>query len=117
MNSKRLHTHAIPIVVLSVGLLLVSMVGMSQLIVVNANSSNNLTRLLTERLFSLHPATNGLFHISRYSPSEESNSQEAVLQPEPASLSVDLNAAGKLSELRASLPTANPSATLPVVSR
>lgn len=65
MNQKALHKHALPVILLGVGLLFVA--GLVIVRMGGANTANqNLTQLLTARLFTIKPAANGLFHITRY---------------------------------------------------
>jgi hypothetical protein len=67
MQAKHLHDHAVPIVVLSVGLFLASVLGVSQLLIsVGPTSDNSLIHLFSERLFTIHPTANGLFKVGRY---------------------------------------------------
>ncbi len=66
MNSKALHKHATPLLILSVGLFIASLAGLSQLIQVGSGSDVSFSQLLNERLFDVKPAGNGLVHVSRY---------------------------------------------------
>lgn len=65
MNSKQLHKHSVPILVLTFGLVLASSAGLSKLVVAGQNSQNTLAIILSERLFNVRPSANGFFHISR----------------------------------------------------
>lgn len=75
MNTKQLHKHASPIIILSVGILFASVAGLSSLMIAGSHSDNSLTQLLSERLLNIQPAKNGLFHISRYQSGGQANSR------------------------------------------
>jgi hypothetical protein len=65
MNSKRLHLHALPVAILTTGLVYVSIFALSHLIVTNTNNTNSLSALIGAHLYDIKPASNGFFHISR----------------------------------------------------
>lgn len=65
MNSKQLHLHAVPIIILSIGLLTISIMAIERFTTTSAYN-NSISQLLDVRLFTIKPAANGLFHISRY---------------------------------------------------
>ena len=72
MNQKSLHVHALPVLILAIGLLL-----LSGLLMIRATSPSisdrSLSRLLNVRLFNIKPASNGLFHITRYGSDNQAN--------------------------------------------
>lgn len=106
MNTKQLHKHSVPVVLLSVGLLLVSVLGMSQLILSSGHSNNNLSQLLSERLFNIQPSANGLFRISRYQPDAQANSGLLLTQNTSTGLGVT-SSTGAIAELNTTLNTIN----------
>lgn len=107
MGSKQLHKHALPILVLSIGLLLVSVIGVGQFVLVNSHSTNSLGELLAERFLSIKPAANGLFHISRYQASDDqANSQLPAANDTPTNLAAASNT-GKSTELDAMMSSLN----------
>lgn len=67
MQTKELHHHATPIIVLTVGLFLLSVLALSQLLIgAGARSNNSLVMDLSERLLTIKPSSNGLLKITRY---------------------------------------------------
>lgn len=73
MSSKKLHRHILPIIVLSVGLLIFSIMVINRFTITATN--HHPSQLLSARLFTIRATTNGLFHISRY---KVPNSQESI---------------------------------------
>ena len=65
MSQKSLHRHALPIVLLGFGLLILSGLILARSQATNL-SGKSLTNLLNVRLFSLKPAVNGFVHVTRY---------------------------------------------------
>jgi hypothetical protein len=88
MNSKQLHRHVLPIVILSAGLLLVSLMGINRLLIVGSHSGNSLSQLLSERLLNIQPAKNGLFRISHYQTNSQTDSQLLVGHNTPTGIGV-----------------------------
>lgn len=74
MNAKQLHKHAIPIVILCVGLCAVSVIIIGRLLVESTQSGNVFTQLITERNLSVKPTSNGWFQASRYQPEDQAAS-------------------------------------------
>ena len=72
MNQKSLHKHALPILILALGLILMSGLMLARLATPNL-SDKSLSGLLNVRLFSLKPASNGLFHITRYGSNNQAS--------------------------------------------
>ena len=70
MNRKQLHKHALPVIILSTGLFIVSIIALNHLVFAGTSSSDTIGHLLTERLIRVTPASNGLFHVSRYQPND-----------------------------------------------
>lgn len=98
MSQKTLHKHALPVIILGLGLLFVS--GSMIIRLGGSNSANqNITQLLTARLFTIKPAANGLFHITRY---REAGAQAnlSTLGNQMNSLNV-MNDAGRVTQIDA----------------
>jgi|SRR5665213_1780234 len=101
MNRKQLHKHALPIIVLSTGLFIVSIIGLNSLVFSGRPSSDTVGRLLTERLVRVTPASNGLFHVSRYHPADTATSNLS-LNSQPTVIS-GISSTGKVAELEVSM--------------
>jgi hypothetical protein len=110
MQTKRLHEHAVPIVVLSVGLFLASVLGISQLLIsVGPTSNSALVHLFSERLFTIHPTTNGLFKVSRYESGTQ-NQITAAPEAKPVQPNSGLNtisSSGEVANLTVTLDSLN----------
>lgn len=108
MNTKQLHQHSVPIVVLSVGLFLASVLGVSQLLVsVGPHSQNSLVQLFSERLLTIHPTSNGLFKISRYESSDAQTDVSAVTQTPKTTGLNSVNSTGEVANMTVSLESIN----------
>jgi len=70
-NSKQLHKHSLPIIVLSVGPGLVSILLLSRVMLASSSVGEHFLHDLTAPQLSLKPATNGLFHVSRPQPVDQ----------------------------------------------
>jgi hypothetical protein len=107
MNTKQLHQHSVPIIVLSVGLFLASVLGVSQfLISVGPHSQNSLVQIFSERLFTIHPTSNGLFKISRYGSSTQADVSEIAQTPKPTGLNT-VDSTGEVANMTVTLESAN----------
>jgi len=99
MNSKLLHKHALPVLVLCVGLFVFSIMAFDRFMSIGANN-NSLTQLSNARLFTITPTTNGLFHISRY---QSPTSQATARIPSAGQPTIGLGGltdAGRVAELK-----------------
>jgi len=97
MNQKSLHIHAVPVLILGLGLVLMSSIALAK--VSNSNlSGQNLTHLWNARLFTVKPATNGFFHISRYGANNQASLNELSNQNGPLSV---INDVGRVAQINA----------------
>ena len=103
INQKSLHKHAVPVIILGSGLLL-----LSGLIVARVNSpyvsNHSFTQLLNVRLFSIKPSSNGFFHITRFKDAQANLS--SLGSNNAGSLSV-IDDAGRIAQLNAVVNGAN----------
>ena len=102
MNSKQLHKHSLPIIVLSVGIFIASTALVSQ-IMLTTSSGSTLLRLLSERRVSIRPAANGLVHVSRYQPGEQADSSLSLTSSSPNSSLGVVSSSGQTATLDAAL--------------
>jgi hypothetical protein len=107
MNTKQLHQHSVPIIVLSVGLFLASVLGVSQLLIsVGPHSQNSLVQIFSERLFTIHPTSNGLFKISRYSSGTQTDVGAVTQTPKITGLN-SVDSAGEVANMTVTLESIN----------
>lgn len=102
MNQKSLHKHSLPIVILGFGLLMMSGLMLARLQTSNL-SNKSLNDLLNVRLFSFKPATNGLFHVTRYGSDNQSNLYHLT---QNGSLGM-MEDAGRVAQINATVNAAN----------
>lgn len=106
-HQKALHKHTVPLLLLSAGLFLFTLVGVSQMLQLGTSANDSVTKLLTARVFTIRPAANGLVHVSRF----ESVSQfEAHATRSTSSTGLGaISSAGKTTQLNAMLDSLDPS--------
>lgn len=104
INQKALHKHAIPVIILATGLMLVSGLMVARTSGPNVPNQSP-THLLNVRLFSIKPAANGFFHFTRY---RDANNQANLssLGNQKNSLDV-INDAGRVAQINAVVNGAN----------
>src|ERR1700733_1766925 len=106
MNSKKLHLHALPVIILSTGLIYISIFALSHLIVANKNSPNSLSALISAHLYDIKPASNGFFRVSSSFPTENAQN-DAQLTIHNATVVGGTFMTGQDTELQASLTQAS----------
>ena len=103
MNSKQLHKHSLPIIVLSTGLCLVSVLLLTSIALRASPRGTDFVQLVTDRRLNIKPAANGLFHASRYHPGEQASSELPVNSGTSKPGLGAVNATGQTTTLNARL--------------
>jgi len=84
MNTKQLHKHSLPLIVLGVGILLLSVIAFQRFAQpVSSDSVNSVAGILNSTILTVKPAKSndpGLFQISLNKPSNETST---AAQPKP----------------------------------